>query len=154
MPNKSPFFVEVFAYKNFVIFAPSTPEEGKQWWPTTDDGRMGCVVGDSKKALRISQEALDLLNRIPAGRDCIGDIDWFKCDNNQYAFSWFGGIYRVIDTRDMGVCGARDYRIHPEQCTVIPNNPTKEMIAGAKKAAETMWTWKSPFSVKRSKKQS
>lgn len=142
-----PFVVEVFAHRGLIICAPTDPDEKAEWWPTSNDGRMGCVLGNSKKYLRISQAALDLLQTIRIGNDSIGDIDWWKCDNGTYAFSWFGAIYRVINPKD--AVTARDFRIYPDQCTVIPNKPTKEMIAGALKAEENMLSWKQPFSVKR-----
>lgn len=149
--KQPPFIVEVFAHKGLIICAPSRAEENPVWYPTSNDGRMGCVLGNSKRYLKISQEALKLLQTITIGRDAIGDIDWWKCDDVRYAFSWFGGIFRVINPKDATT--ARDFRTYPDQCTVIPNNPTKEMIAGALKAEANQLTWKKLFSVNRKPKK-
>lgn len=39
----------------------------------------------------MSKEAFELVKTIKRGSDSIGDVDWWKCDNGDFAFSWFGG---------------------------------------------------------------
>lgn len=60
--------VSVVAYKNKIVTIPQDYEKdtGKEWWPTggKTGGNLGCVLGDSKKMLGISKQALDLMRKL------------------------------------------------------------------------------------------
>ncbi len=117
--------VKVVAYRDRIIIVPDQPENniGKdfRWYPTGDT-RLGCVIGDTKINLGVSEEALALMKTIKRGHDAIGDIDWWGCDDETYAFSWWGPIYRIINPATAEA--PRNYNItdkHLAQCTIIPN---------------------------------
>lgn len=136
--------VSVFASGDYLIIAPSTPQ-GRGFLPTNDQGRIGCVVLNSRAQLRVSRAALKLMDTIRRNKDCIGDIDWWECNGGvgtptrSHAFSWFGPIHRVIH---VPTCeAARTFRVYPSQCTVIPNRLTKEMSAALGSKASS---WREP----------
>lgn len=112
--------VRVVAHKGKIVIVPRDPAEGieNRWWPT-GGSRLGCVLGDTKSNLGVSQEALDLMRQVENGRDAIGDLDWWWCNDETYAFAWWGPIFRIVDPAASQ--GARNFKIHPEQCTIIPN---------------------------------
>jgi hypothetical protein len=69
---------------------------------------------------RISEEALKLLEKVKRGRDSIGDLDWWECDDGKKAFGWLGGFCRIINPDD--VEGSRNYKIFKDDCVIIPND--------------------------------
>lgn len=143
--------VKVVAHGDHIVCIPSTPEKNighkGQWWPT-GDGKLGCVIGNTKKNLGVSQEAIDLMKKVEMGTDAIGDIDWWWCDNETYAFSWFGPIFRIIDATDS--VSAREFRPHPDQCTIIPNEVPEAAIK-AIQAGEAVWG--EPWGIEKPKKK-
>jgi hypothetical protein len=124
--------VRVVAYNDKIVIITEKPEEGieDQWWPT-GGSRMGCVLGDTKNKLGVSKEALELMKLVPVGRDAVGDIDWWKCDDGTYAFGWWGPIFRIIEPE---VCQAAKkflMNVAPEhyagQYIEIPNELPQEI---------------------------
>lgn len=140
--DKNNFHVKVLAHKGKIVTFPSNHEKSKVFFPTGGTN-LGCVVLDSKKHLHASKEALDLMNKIKTNNDCIGDLGWWKCNDDKYAFSWFGAIYRIIDPKNCEA--ARDFKVFQNECTIIPNDVPKEIIDGFK-AKNRMMLWKKPFS--------
>lgn len=141
------FFVSVYAYKGKLIFAPSSTKRTRDFVPTeyTDKrSNLGCVVVDSKKHLRISNEALKLLRKIKRNHDDSGDVDWWMCDDGTAAFSWFGAIFRVMDPTTAEA--SRDFAVRKNQCTVIPNILPEEIQKGLKNPPKP-FMWKEPFAI-------
>lgn len=120
--TKTEFHVKVLAWNKHIIIWPSLDIAHRDWAPTEQkSGRMGSVILDSKKSLRISEEAISLLNRLENGLDDVGDIDWWEMqDKKRSAFSWWGGIYRVINPNRC--IPARGFWIRRDRCTIIPND--------------------------------
>ena len=96
-------YTTVFAYKG-IIGIDSTPTDEGMIAPY-GNGNIG-VVTDADK-VRISPDALSLLKTIKKGRDYIGDVDTFKCNDKSNVFSWFGGHKRILDPAKS--VGSRDY---------------------------------------------
>lgn len=147
--------VKVVAYKRRIVVVPDEPEKNiskdkNLWWPTGGPKGyvLGCVVGDTKNQLGISQEALDLMEGIQRNHDDIGDISWWECHDGTHAFSWWGSIYRIIDP--LTAEADRDFHLKPSivcACTIIPNDVPEE----AKKVLDTEEdpvSWKEPHSIK------
>ena len=141
--------VRIYAHDRKLIFWPDNPAEGiasDAWIPVDQDGqRFGSVVCNTKQQLGISQEALDLMMGIACGRDAIGDVSWWWCENNTYALSWFGGLYRVLDPTD---CIAdRAFRPYPEECQIIDNDIPVEFIPHWATVRGDAASWREPFAV-------
>lgn len=133
--------VKVLAYDGKIIFAPNKPFENinNDWFPVNDSGLIGSYLGYTKKNLGVSKEALELMTDIKNGNDGIGDIDWYQMSNGSYSFSWIGWLYRVMDPKDS--IGARGFYTHKDECVIIENNVTEEMISGINKYKDF---WKLP----------
>lgn len=112
----------VSAHKGVLIFIGYGPAPRDAWVPA-GGGRIGCVVLDSAKNVGISPEALELLRKIPRSHDAIGDVDWWKCDDDTCAFAWLGGYRRLINAANAS--GSRDYVIGPH--VVIENEIPDEV---------------------------
>jgi hypothetical protein len=121
----SSIIVRVFASGPFLLFCPSEAKKTRDFYPTNNRGNLGCVLINSKKQLQVSEEALKLMEKIQLNGGSLGDISWWKCEDKTCAFSWFGAIFRIMDYKDCE--GDRDFRIHRDHCTIIPNDLTKEM---------------------------
>lgn len=144
VPESQPYKVRVYAYEDKIVFVPNKPEEDisvDRWWPTSPETG-GCVLMDSKKDLATSLEALFLMQTVKKNRDAIGDLNWWKCDNGQYAFSWWGPLFRVVDPDTSEA--ARDFRVHEDQCAIIENALPPEVLAGLKAMAPSAIHWKEP----------
>jgi hypothetical protein len=145
--KKHPFMVKVLAYKNKLVLTPSCHEVREEWVPCGGN-YLGSVILNSKQHLQVSQKALDLMSKIRRSNDDIGDIGWWKCTNGNFAFSWLGAIYRIIDPKTAE--GDRNFAIHQDACTIIPNRIPQEVIDGFNnkdinpKRKEYMW--KMPYS--------
>jgi hypothetical protein len=142
--------VQIVAYKNRLIMVPNKPEEGigkdGGWYPS-GDGRLGCVVTDTKTRLGVSEEAFELMKGIKRNHDAIGDLSWWECDDGTYALAYFGSIHRVIDPETAE--GDRDFRVTPSMrnaCTIIPNDVPEEVkaVLDAMKKDEEVYAWKEP----------
>lgn len=122
--------VEVVAYKGLIVVIPNEPEKnvGKDFgWIPMGQTRLGSVLCDTNKYLGVSRQAFELMKRIKVGRDCIGDIDWWACDDGTHAFAWWGPIYRVINPET--AVAARNFRVTDrllETCTLIANDVPAE----------------------------
>jgi hypothetical protein len=146
--------VQVVAYKGSIVFVPSNPTEGigktEGWYPT-GDGRLGCVVTDTKKQLGVSEEAFALMKDIKRNHDAVGDISWWECDDGTYAFAWWGSIHRVLNPDSAE--GDRDFRVTPSlrsACTIIPNEvpeAAKAAIDLAETESGTIFSWQEPHSL-------
>ena len=147
---KPTFVVQIFALGDYLIMAPNKTR-GRGFYPTTDSGRMGSVILDSKKNVQISKKALALINKMAHNHDSVGDFSWWPCTHGKYALSWWGGIFRAIHVPTAQA--SRDSNVYPDQCTIIPNRITKEMKDGVKKLDPKKGIWKEPFFVTREKRK-
>jgi hypothetical protein len=144
--NSSELKVRVVAYEGLIIIEPKDPENnvGKDFgWIPMGQTRIGSVLCDTKKRLGVSHQAFELMRKIQVGRDCIGDIDWFACDDGTYAFSWFGPIYRVINLETS--IAARSFHIIDkllETCTLISNDVPAEAVELIDRLGRSVVTWK------------
>lgn len=136
--------VRVVACNNKLIFIPNKPFEniGDDWCPVNDNGIIGSSLSNTSKNLGISEEALELMRLVKRGNDAIGDIDWFKLYNDEYVFSWIGGLYRILDPLDSVT--ARGFSIYKNQCQIIENTLNDEIINSAN---QQQYIWKKPFRV-------
>lgn len=147
----------VVAYKERLVMVPKNPEQditdkGERLWVPTggkNGNNLGCVLGNSKTMLGISAPALKLMELVKRNRDCVGDLGWWKCDAGNYAFSWWGPLYRIVNPYTCE--GDRDWAIHHDQYIKIVNQvPAKAkavidaFVDGEKEPAH----WDTPFAVK------
>jgi hypothetical protein len=142
MPHK----VTVLAHEGHIILIPHAPllNVDRNWSPVNNAGRLGSVLGDSRRQLACSKEALDLMRSIRRNADAIGDLGWWLCADGTYAFSWFGALYRVIDPKNAE--GDRDFHVHEQECTVVPNEIPEDILEQVRVAvAEKRALWREPF---------
>ncbi len=134
--------VRVVAYNNKLIFIPNKPYEniGDGWYPVNDKGNIGSVISNTPKNLGISEEALELMQKVKRGSDGIGDIDWFKTNKHEYVFSWIGGLYRILDPSDSVT--ARGFSIYRNECQIIENSLNNKIIDSVNNGD---YIWKEPF---------
>lgn len=92
----------VFEYKGY-IGIKSHPKADGMIAPA-GGGNIGCVCDASK--VQISKEALELLKKIPRGRDGLGEIDVFGSGDKKI-FGWMGGFLRVFKPSEIET--SRDY---------------------------------------------
>ena len=112
--------VKLTEYKDRLVIETVDPEkEDYPGWTPIGPGRFGCVLAGSKTGLGASEEALAWLRGVKRGRDAIGDIDWFACNDDRKAFAWFGGFFRIVG-RDAE--GSRSYAVFADDCVSIPND--------------------------------
>lgn len=147
--------VRVVAYKNRIVISPKNPEQDiakgkKLWWPTggPKGWTLGCVLGDSKTQLGVSEEAIKLMEKVRRNHDAVGDLGWWKCHDGTFAFSWWGPIYRIVDPGRAE--GDRDFRVHEGQYIRIVNQvpmAAKKVIDGFKADEEEPAHWNEPFSI-------
>jgi hypothetical protein len=139
---------KVFVHSDQLVIVPSNPLGGigDDWWPTGGT-RLGCVLTDTKRRLGVSKEALLLMREIEVGCDAIGDIDWWRCYDGTYAFSWWGPLYRIINPDDS--VSARAFREYHDQCQVIPNNIPEDVLRDVETAlgSEDPAVYREPFRV-------
>lgn len=139
--------VQVVAHQGHLVIIPDNPLEGinDRWWPT-GGSKLGCVLGDTKIRLGVSEEALALMRRVQVGRDAIGDLSWWACDDGTYAFAWWGPLFRLVDPST--AVAARDFREYADQCLVIPNVLGEEYVADVEAAIKAeSGVWREPFRV-------
>jgi hypothetical protein len=145
VPDSSDLKVRVVAYEGLIIIEPIEPEKnvGKDFgWIPMGQTRIGSVLCDTKKYLGISKEAFELMKKIQVGRDCIGDLDWFACNDGTTAFSWYGPIYRVINPET--AIAARGFVTDKllETCTLISNDVPAEAVELIDRRGRSVVIWK------------
>lgn len=116
----------VFAHKSFVGIQASPTLEGILNHPNRSD-QLGFVL--DAKFLEISEEAIKLLESIPASNDAIGDIDVFKCvEPERIVFCWLGGPLQILHAPNSE--GSRDYKpsLLRAVARIVKNEPPKEFI--------------------------
>jgi hypothetical protein len=145
--------VRVVAYKDRLVIVPKDPEKDitnkrpRLWWPTGGTNRniLGCVLGNSQTMLGVSEEAIQVMRKVQCGHDAIGDLDWWKCDDGTYAFSWWGPIHRIVKPPAMA---ARGFKVQEGQYIKIVNQvPTaaKKVIDAFKPGEKETAAWKEPY---------
>ena len=95
-------------------------------WLPDGGSRIGCVVLDTKNHLGVSEEALQILDKIERGDDDLGDVDWWACDDGTKAFGWIGPRQRLLSPDHASV--SRNHKVFRDDCTVIPNDSPQEAI--------------------------
>lgn len=113
--------VKVMGYKGWIIIDTADPTEDKDFIPAGGP-RIGCVLANTKERLGISDEALELLRKIPKGIDDIGDVDCFKSGTNG-VFAWLGPARRLVST--VGTSGSNSYDIDAIEFKNIPNDASE-----------------------------
>lgn len=111
--------VEVTEYKGQLCIRTINPNEKDPNFIPNGDGRIGCVLADTEHRLGISEEALEILRKIPKSPDAIGDVDAFRSARRP-VFSWLGNIYQIVHPK--GASGSRDYNIDSIPFTIIEND--------------------------------
>ena len=124
--------VKLYAYRSVLIIETVDPEKDYPGWTPAGGSRIGCVLADTKASLGVSHEAMVWLKSVKRGRDSIGDVDWWKCNDGTYAFGWLGGPLALKPLE--GCTTSRQFDIGKEHCIPIPNNPPAE----AMQAVDTM----------------
>lgn len=139
--------IKLTAHNDLIVVEAIEPEKGigKNWFPT-GSGRIGCILGDSKKNLGASAEAIKLLRIIEVGHDSIGDVDWFL-SGKQHVFGWLGPINRFIHAPSS--VAARNFKVHEGQYIEIPNDVPKEAtdILASTKLEDLSAAWRDPISI-------
>jgi hypothetical protein len=83
----------ITAYRQHLVFqllaTQSVPREVKT--SLDNDGCLGQTVFDSARNLGVSREAAELLKKVRAGKDPIGDIFWKAQESGRHTFAWRGG---------------------------------------------------------------
>lgn len=116
--------VKVTAYKDNLIIETVKPDEDKNFVPV-GNGRLGCVLIDTKELLGMSEEAVTLMKKLRRNNDAIGDVSTWKTTEGTHCFAWFGNLKRLVDVNK---CESdRDGIIDIDHIT-IPNEPPKEAI--------------------------
>jgi len=87
---------------------------------------------DTKARLGVSDEAMALLKTIKRGRDSIGDVDWWACDDKSFAFGWLGPHLRLVDPKQSQT--SRQYKVGPY--VTIPNEVRPDAIEAIDAPAE------------------
>lgn len=108
--------VNIFTQNDYVIFVALEINEQGEFVPSSavmnnllSPWNMG-VTCDASQVV-ISQEAVDLLKKIPRGRDGLGDISVFK-SNRGVAFGWLGSPIHVMNpNEDLVTCRDTDFSL-------------------------------------------
>lgn len=121
--------VKITAHKGILCIETQEPLTKDGIFTPSGEGRIGCVLMDTRANLGVSQEALDLLKTIRTSRDAIGDVMWFPAQD-KFCFGWLGGPLSLKDPKRCE--GDRDYKVREGEYTLIPN----DVPEGAKQAIE------------------
>jgi hypothetical protein len=119
---------KVWEYKGYLLCGATTTTtiEGETIRPT-DRQSLGCVTFHTDKFLGVSAEAFELMKTIKNGFDDLSHIDWFITDEGESVFAWLGGLYVILDPKE--VEGARYYAVREGMYVPIPNDPPDEAKA-------------------------
>ena len=118
--------VKVHAYRGILIIETVDPDnKDYPGWVPAGEGKIGCVLKDTKTSLGISHEAMEWLEKMKTSRDSIGDVDWWACSDGTYAFGWLGGVFSL---KGPDSTGSRHFEIAKDHCVPIPNNPPKDAM--------------------------
>lgn len=122
-----PPYARVTAYQGFLICEMLTSDDIEEEVAVVGPGRLGNVVMRTAANLAMSVEAIELFRTIKRGRDCIGDVNWFRTqDGKGSAFSWWGGFKELFKADQATAC--RDSLTFystdqlKQMCVVIPND--------------------------------
>ena len=116
--------VKLTVHRDVLVIETISPEEEDYpGWTPIGPGKIGCVIANTRKALGVSEEALEWLRGVQRSNDAIGDVDWWACNDGTKAFAWLGGVYSVKSRNSEG---SRMYEVFPDDCVRIPNTPPQE----------------------------
>lgn len=130
-------YARVTVYKGVLVI---------EWLTVTSDencvtpydrpGNMGYVAMNTN-LVGVSDEAYETLKTVRKGRDSIGAIDVWACDDGTYAFATFGGKYVLLDPKDPDAEASRQYQLPArDQFQTIPNDTPE----GAREAIDRATT--------------
>jgi hypothetical protein len=125
---KSDIKTRILGHKGWIVVDTADLTQDEDFIPA-GGSRIGCVLANTKERLGISDEALELLKKIPKSHDDIGDVDCFK-SGDKWIFGWLGPARRLIST--VGTSGSSSYDINALEFKRIPNDVPVE----AKNAVE------------------
>ena len=117
----------ILAHRGILITVVDPAAEGNEDWLPSGNGRIGCIIMDTKNNLGISEEAFGLLKTIDHGFDSLGDVMWFEADGNKRVFGWMGQPDRLMKPEN--VEGDRDFHVtddHWNHCIKVPNDVPEE----------------------------
>ena len=83
------------------------------------DGRIGCVLINTKNKLGLSEEAVVWLRNLKKSCDDIGDVDTFITGNGKGCFSSLGGMFSI---KGDGATGSRTHDIDAIPYITITND--------------------------------
>jgi len=112
--------VRVTAHRGLIVIEAVEPEKALDGWVPIGPGRLGSVICKTKNHLGVSDEALVLLKQVPRSLDCIGDLDWWLCEDGSHAFAWLGATKRIFAPARMS--GSRSYVVPEGHHVRIPND--------------------------------
>jgi hypothetical protein len=121
--------VKATVYKGYLVIETLNPRESHPDFTPAGDGKLGCVINNTKENLGLSAEAVEFLQNVQAGNDAIGDLMWFPTNEGGTAFGWMGGPYSLKNAQSIG---DRDFKVQDGQYQTIPNETTE----GARQAID------------------
>ena len=124
--------VLVTVYKEILCIETLPKAEHDDSFIPAGNGKIGCILIDTKGKLGISAEAKTWLDKVPRSGDDIGDVDAFKSKKGG-CFGWLGGVF-VLKDLTTNMSGSRNYDIDAIDFEAIPNDTPKE----AKEVIDTM----------------
>lgn len=115
--------VKLTAYHNYLIIETVPPFDKSDEFIPNGNGKLGCIIANTKTNLGISPEALMLLKQIKQSCDDIGDVMWWKDLNEKCYFGWLGGPYSI---KHIDICdGDRSYQVFENQFIEILNESSQ-----------------------------
>jgi hypothetical protein len=115
--------VQVTAHSGYIIINTIKPDKDKNFVPN-GNGRVGCVLTNTKKHLGMSNEAFKLLKTVKKSGDDIGDVMAYH-SGDQDIFGWLGPVKRLVNPvrSESDSTGIQDI-----EYIEIPNKPPLEAV--------------------------
>jgi hypothetical protein len=120
---------KVVAYKGYLIFTclADKSEENVCTLSVDNPDNIGQAIHNTKYHLGISKQAVRLLEQVKRSGDDLGEIDFWKCTDNTWNFSWLGGIKRIVNPNDEECTGSNNYQVpNSSEYISIKNEIPKE----------------------------
>ncbi len=120
---------KVVAYKGYLVIEcmADKSEEDTCTLSVDHPSHVGQVIHNTKNHLGVSKQAVELLERVKRSGDDLGEIDFWKSDNDTWHFSWLGGIKRIVNPTDEECTGSNSYQVpNSSEYVSIENEVPKE----------------------------
>ena len=104
---------KVVAYKGYLIIECLADKSEKDICTLSIDNPncIGQVIHNTKDHLGISEQAVKLLKQVKRSNDDLGEIDYWKCDDDTWHFSWLGGTKRIVNPNDEDCTSSNSYEV-------------------------------------------